>query len=388
MTSSLLQPLASLYGGAVRLRASLFDRGWLRSESVAAPVLSVGNLVAGGTGKTPVTLLVARILVEAGMRPAIVSRGYGGRRAEDPLVVSDGNAVNPEATAEKAGDEPAMLARLLSGVPVVVARRRVEGARLAISRLGAGSIVLDDGYQHFALRRDFDLVLLDAAAPFDNGRTLPAGLLREGPAALARADAVAISGRASDQEAAESSSAVGLFPTPGLDPEAIMRWTRPGTPLFHFAIEPTLLVGASEPDRRAGAIAEVRDSRWFAGMRVVAFAGIARPHRLADDLRRLGAEVVSFHPYPDHHVFTADDIRKILGAVDAFGFGASATTEKDLARLRGTPHLAALVGKGLLALRIEAVLPPPELAAFKEMIVRAARRSGGPGGPLSGESAR
>lgn len=373
MTSTFLAPVAALYEAAVRARASFYRRGWMRSPSAGVPVLSVGNLVAGGTGKTPVTALVARLLQEGGLRPAIVSRGYAGRRGEDPLVVSDGTAVAAGATAARVGDEPLMLARLLPEVPVVVARRRSEGARLAVARLGARTIVLDDGFQHLALKRDLDLVLLDAASPFDNGRLLPAGLLRESPSALARAHAVALTGAAGDQAAANGPGAEGPSPLPSSVPAAVARWIAPGTPLFHISMEPAFVVSGRGTDPRSLRIDAGQDSGRFAGMKVVAFAGIARPHRLASDLRRLGAEVVSFLPYPDHHVYTSGDIRKIFGSVSELKPDALVTTEKDLARLQGTPHLPQLIERGLTALRIEAILPRSEEAAFREMILRAAR---------------
>ena len=374
MTSSLLGPFAFLYDAAIRARASLYRSGWLRSEAASVPVLSVGNIVAGGTGKTPVTALVARLLHEAGLRPAIVSRGYLGRRDDDPLVVSDAAAMNGKATAASAGDEPMMLARLLPGVPVVVARRRSEGARLAVSRLGARVLVLDDGFQHLALRRDLDLVLLDAESPFDNGRLLPAGLLREPPAALGRATAIAATGLLNDQESAAMSSAVGMGPASPPLSEVVSRWAKPGTPLFHIAIEPTFVVSGRDPDPRSPkGIADLTDSSWFEGMHVVAFAGIARPHRLTKDLRRLGAEVVSFEPYPDHHVYTAGEIRHLLSKVRDIAPDAFVTTEKDLERLRGTPFLEQLIEKGLLALRVEATLAAREMSAFRNLILGAAR---------------
>ncbi|MBI3449713.1 MAG: tetraacyldisaccharide 4'-kinase [Acidobacteria bacterium] len=346
--SALLSPLAALYGGAVGARAFLYRRGWLGSETVSVPVVSVGNLVAGGTGKTPVTALVARLLHEAGLNPAIVSRGYRGKRAVDPLVVSDGSGA-PAVAAAAAGDEPVMLAGLLPSIPVVVARRRAEGARLAISRLGARSIVLDDGFQHVALRRDLDLVLVDAAAPFGNGRLLPAGLLREPPRALARAGAILVTGAGGDPA------------------DLLARWRPPGTPIFHVTVSPASLALV-----RADASTETVDLSSLVGARVVAFAGIARPERFDSALRALGADVAEFHPFKDHHPFASGDVSRIIQAAARHGARALVTTEKDLARLTGTPSLGDLARERLLALRVEAACRPGEEESFRALVVKGA----------------
>ncbi len=346
----LLAPLSAAYGAAVAARAALYRIGWLKSERVGAPVISVGNLAAGGTGKTPVAALVAGWLRDAGWRPAIVSRGYGGRRRADPLVVSDGISANPGAAAAVAGDEPVMLARLLPDVAVVVARRRAEGARLAVSRLGARCLVLDDGFQHLALLRDLDLVLLDAGASLDAARLLPAGILRERPSALSRANAIVLTGNAA---------------APGGLEGALARWARPGTPIFHVGFRPTYLLD--------GAGGGARSASWLSGKRVVAFAGIARPGRLAESLQSLGAEVVSFLPHPDHHPYTAHDIARIVIQAKRDRPDALVTTEKDLARLEGTPLMAAVASAGVAALRVEAVPEASEEAALRDLVLAAAR---------------
>jgi tetraacyldisaccharide-1-P 4'-kinase len=167
----------------------------------------------------------------------------------------------------------------------------------------------------------------------------------------------------------------------------VSAWAKPGTPLFHIAIEPTFVVSGRDPDpRSSNRIAELTDSSWFEGMHVVAFAGIARPHRLTKDLRRLGAEVVSFEPYPDHHVYTSDEIQRLLGKVRDLAPDAFVTTEKDLERLRGTPFHEQLIEKGLLALRVEATLAAREMDAFRRMVLRAARGGidSGRGGTVEG----
>ena len=379
MSSPLLAPLSAAYGAAVAARTALYRRGWLRSARAGVPVISVGNLAAGGTGKTPLVALVARILRDAGMSPAIVSRGYGGRRREDPLVVSEGRGPNPGVTAAQAGDEPVMLARCLGDVMIVVARKRAEGARLAAERLGARCIVLDDGFQHLALQRDLDLVLLDAEDPLDDGRLLPSGLLREGPEALARADALIFTG-SHGPDAGRRSIPGRLAGMADTDSGPLERWTRPGTASFHATMEPTLVVSARDVDPAVRSGPESLTSAWLAGMRVVAFAGIARPLRLVEDLRRLGAEVVSFLSHPDHHVFTRSDVEEILERVRRLEPEVLLTTEKDVARLKGSPLGDRLIEEGLVALRVEPIFAATEMAAFSDLILSAARgerREGG-----------
>lgn len=343
----LAAPLAAAYGAIVATRSALYGRGWIRSVRAPVPVISVGNIVAGGTGKTPMVAMTARLLRDAGMRPVVVSRGYRGRRDEDPLVVSTTDGAVHGVTSGQAGDEPVMLAGLLPGIPVVVARRRAEGASLAVTRFAAGCIVLDDGFQHLALRRDLDLVLLDAARPLDSGRLLPAGLLRERPSALMRADVVILSGSGG--------------PLPGAAGLVRSR-TRPGTPIFHLAFEPTMLV---DPEGRA------RPVSLLAGRRVVAFAGIARPARLRASIEELGAEVVRFVAFPDHHAYGPGDTAGILEDVERHGPDLLVTTEKDLARLRGTPAGSRLRGASPVALRIEACMPAPELSSFRSILIKA-----------------
>ncbi|HKY32708.1 MAG TPA: tetraacyldisaccharide 4'-kinase, partial [Candidatus Polarisedimenticolia bacterium] len=167
-----LSPLWPLYAAAVAARGALYDAGWLRAARAAAPVISIGNLTAGGSGKSPMAAWAASAMARRGLRPAVVSRGYGGSYAGRAAVVSAGDG--PLLDAAAAGDEPVMLARRLPGVPVIVARRRRDGAALACARFASRCIILDDGFQHRALARDLDIVMIDADDPFGNGRLLPA----------------------------------------------------------------------------------------------------------------------------------------------------------------------------------------------------------------------
>jgi tetraacyldisaccharide 4'-kinase len=299
-----LVPAALAYGAVMAMRNRLYDVGWLAAARVPAHVVSVGNLAVGGTGKTPTTLWLAERLAARGYRVGIVTRGYRKRRRG---VVVVGEAGVPLVTPEDGGDEAVMLARRFGG-PVVSGERRAEAAAFACARFALDTIVLDDGFQHRALARDADLVLVtaDASAPF----LLPAGPLREGPEALARARALLLV----DADA----RAVPGAPT--------------GLPVFRSRLRPTALV------RGAGTWSEepVGD---LAGRQVTAVAGVARPERFLATLRGLGAAVVDVVEFPDHHVYTAGDAERIRSAA---GGRLVVTTEKDLVKLERLPEMSAL----------------------------------------------
>ena len=170
------------------LRARLYEKGVLPSKTLPCRVVSIGNLISGGTGKTPMTILVARMIRDMGYRVVVLSRGYRGRMEKTGGVVSDGRTIFKGP--DDAGDEPYLMARILTGIPVVVGQRRYEAGMMAVKRFKPDVIVLDDAFQHLRLKRDLNLVLLDSRSPFGNGHMLPRGLLREPLSALRRAHAV------------------------------------------------------------------------------------------------------------------------------------------------------------------------------------------------------
>jgi len=298
----LLVPASMAYGAAVVVRNRLYDAGWLGQTRVAARVLSVGNLTVGGTGKTPAALWLAQALVRRGRRVGIVARGYRKRRPGVVVVGTDGV---PLVSAEDGGDEAVMLARRFAG-PVVTGERRVEAATEACARFGLDTLVLDDGFQHRALARDADLVLLadDHAAR----HLLPAGSRREPLAALARARAVLSVG---DHE-------------PPWPPGT----TRP--PCFRARLVATALVDGAWDETALASLD---------GARVVAVAGVARPDRFTATLEGCGAHVVDRLTFPDHHDYSAGDVAAIVAAARA---GELVTTEKDLVKLAARPGLERL----------------------------------------------
>lgn len=290
-----LAALAVPYAAATWARAWLYRHSILAAGGAGIPVISVGNITVGGTGKTPLVEHLARGLVARGRRPAVVMRGYA-------------------ATAGSGSDEAAVLrANLGDGVPVVEDPDRRRGAETAAREFGADVAVLDDGFQHLRLRRDLDVVALDATSPFGFGRLLPAGCLRESPRALARAGVIVVT-------------------RTELPPERDVENLREHVRLF----APEALVAAStyapvrlEPlAADAGAALEDLD-----GARVAAFCGIGNPHAFGMALRRVGADVVLAERFADHHPFTRDELARVAGEAAARGAALVLTTQKDAARI-------------------------------------------------------
>ncbi|MDW7711964.1 MAG: tetraacyldisaccharide 4'-kinase [Deferrisomatales bacterium] len=336
------------YGKVQALRRWAYGRGLLRTEHPGVPVISVGNIAAGGTGKTPCVETVCRLLLAAGVRPAVLSRGYLGSLQGAAGVVSDGSRVR--LSPESAGDEPVLLARRLPGVPVVVGRDRRETARLAVQRFGVEVLVLDDGFQHLPLARDLDVVLLDARHPFGNGYCFPRGLLREGPGALAEADLVLLTRtRRADSQRTEAVTA------------AVRRYN-PSVPVLTTAHAPLAVV-----DLATGEVGPLESLR---GLKVLAFAGIGTPEAFFRELGDLGAKVLQAVPFRDHHRYTPADVEQVTRWAGLMNAQALVTTEKDGVRLLGHLPLPLPV----LALRIEMlVLDRPE--EFRRQVLAAAGRA-------------
>jgi len=297
----LLAPLSPLYRVVSRVRAAGYRHGLLAAERLPVPVVSVGNLTFGGTGKTPTVAALARDLVRRGRRPAVLTRGYG-RRSEDPLLLV---GPEPRAGVEDAGDEPLELAGLLPGVPIVVDADRVRGG-LRARGAGANVVILDDGFQHLRLRRNLDVVLVDVGDPWGGGWRL-----REPLSALRRASAVLVT------------RLPIRFPEAALDPirRRIGR-IAPGVPVFGATVRPTAL---RTPEGR-------EDPGALRGARVLAFAGIGRPRAFEETLEGLGAEVVARRWFRDHHRYTRLELEAILAEADRLG-AVPVTTGKDAVKL-------------------------------------------------------
>lgn len=299
-----LRLAAALYGGAQRARTRAFDRGLLPVRRLPVPCVSVGNLTVGGTGKTPLVDWLVGELTRLGARPGVVSRGYGGTARGPERVTSAGD----REAAARFGDEPALLARRFPGTPVCVGRDRHAAGALAAA-LGATVVVADDALQHRRLARDLDIVVIDATRGFGNGRLLPAGPLREPPAALARAGVVVL-------------NRVGAAPAL----EGLRRSVRERAPR-------AVLVEADLDFAGWRAVPDGAPVELPAGARVYAFSGIANPASFRRTLESLGVFVAGWEVYRDHHAYGPAEVRRLERAAAAAGAVAAVTTAKDAVRL-------------------------------------------------------
>lgn len=298
-----------MIGPVARWRRTLYGAGVLRSSSLPRPVVSVGNLTMGGSGKTPHVQFLAGWLSGLGVRVAILSRGYG-RKTRGVLWASRGQGGGPvgargAAEADRVGDEPALLASTLPGVPVLVGESRFAAGTECLRALEVDTFLLDDGFQHLSLRRDADILLVDAARGLGNRRTLPFGPLREPPDHARFADALIVTRCETIEHGRE---AIKAIPFP------------PGRPVAVTRIAPRALI-----DRSGGEIPLPREKR-----EVVAFSGIAQNDQFEHALRASGFLVRRFLGFRDHHPYRPADLERIR---DAAAGRDVVTTEKDMVRL-------------------------------------------------------
>ena len=314
--SAALYPVSLVFRTAVALRRGAYARSLLRSVQLPVPVVVVGNITVGGTGKTPLVLWLAAFLSEHGMRPGIVSRGYGA-------AVQEATAVTANADPRRFGDEPVLLARR-SGCPVYIGRDR-PGAAAALLRAhpDCDVILSDDGLQHYRLARDFEIAVLDGTRRLGNGLMLPAGPLREPPSRLRSVDALVING-----------------------PGTVVPHN--GTAVFRMALEGSAFTNLLNPRHTAG-------PEQFQRRRVHAIAGIGNPERFFGHLRALGLEFEP-HAFPDHHEYSRQDLEYgrcdaiVMTEKDAVKCAAFATEKQWALRVDAAPD-AALGERVLIALR-------------------------------------
>jgi tetraacyldisaccharide 4'-kinase len=311
-----LWALSLPYGLAVRLRNLTFDRGWRRSEVAPIPVVSVGNLTVGGTGKTPCVEMIARIYRDLDRRVAILSRGYGA--------------------AAGVNDEALVLEQNLPDVPHLQGTDRAALARVAAEELESEVLILDDGLQHRRLRRDLDIVLIDATNPWGHGYLLPRGLLREPISGLRRADVVLLT--RCDLAASETVA-------------AIRRRVQKATP--RAAVIETI----HQPAAWRNAAGSEQPIEALRGRPVAAFCGIGNPDGFRRTLEQVGIAVTAWRTYPDHHGYSRDDIDELRRwARQQATEAVLVTTQKDLVKI----NLNRLGDRDLWALRIRMRVPAGE----------------------------
>jgi tetraacyldisaccharide 4'-kinase len=299
--------LSYLYGLGIRLRLKAYQGK--KGRSLPGFVVSIGNLTAGGTGKTPAACMLAQWALEEGYRVAVLSRGYGGTYKGKVLEVSDGKRV--KVGFSEAGDEPYLMARKLKGVPVIVSPKRHLAGQFAHEKFGTNFFILDDGFQHLALSRSLDLVLLDASNPFGNGYLLPRGPLREPVNQLKRADAFIVT-RSGRQGSSDE-----------LTDQLKNRY--PGKPIFRSDHLPEKIV---IPSRGL-----VNNVDLINGKDIMGFAGIARPDAFMETLTELGGELVFFKVFRDHHPYQSREIQELMTEKRRLNADLVLTTEKDWVRM-------------------------------------------------------
>jgi tetraacyldisaccharide 4'-kinase len=301
MKGLVLPPLSALYGAVTRTRLALYQRGTFHTTKLDRPVISVGNMTAGGTGKTPLVEWVARIVATAGKNVCILTRGYGRENPQRQVVVSDGKTIL--ATPREAGDEPYLLAtKLLGSAAVICNADRISAGRYAIESLGAECFVLDDGFQHLRLARDLNIVTIDATNPWGGGQLLPYGRLREPISNLSRADCIVIT--RTDQ--AENLDVLNA------EIRALVRENPPS--VCHSTMKPVRSLLPTGP--------------------AAAFCAVGNPTSFFRQLKQADYEVVLEKSFADHHAYTQNDVDELIRAATRAGATSLITTAKDAVKLR------------------------------------------------------
>jgi tetraacyldisaccharide 4'-kinase len=298
--------LSLLYGVAVRTRVGSYSIRLRRTKRLPCPVISVGNIVAGGTGKTPLVIALARRLKERGISIAILSRGYKGRDVSRRWV---GNGGATLLSAEEAGDEPFLMAETLKDIPVLVGKDRFTSGRMALQKLDLQGFLLDDGYQHLRLHRDLNILLIDSRIVFGDGHLLPRGILREPLSHIRRAHLLLLT------KMEETGGGRSL--------EERLHAIHPSLEIFHSHYEPLGWIGPEN---------EREDLQRLGGSKALAVSGIANPGYFALLLRKSGIGLAGEAVFPDHHLFTEKDLASIRNRMK--GIDWVVTTEKDLVRLK------------------------------------------------------
>ncbi|HUN56149.1 MAG TPA: tetraacyldisaccharide 4'-kinase [Smithella sp.] len=305
--------LSFFYLFIINFRNRLYDYKILKETTLPCPVISVGNITVGGTGKTPCVIMLAQMLQENGFKPAVISRGYGGRNINPVNIVSDGYKILLDT--EIAGDEPSLMAHVLKGIPVITGAKRIVAGQAAIDQFGANVLVCDDAMQHRQIFRDVNLVLLDSQNLKENSHVLPWGRLREPLKEISRASAVLFT-RAN--EAQPSNHKIEeLIQTENI-------------PVFRSIHEAKNIIrgdyGAEEP------------ISVLAGEKVCAFCGIANPDSFKKALLAEGAQILSFDIFPDHHRYSKSELGKIEAGFMECRADFLITTQKDGVRLQNFPE--------------------------------------------------
>jgi tetraacyldisaccharide 4'-kinase len=334
----ILSFLSVLYRFVVSLRNSMYDLGIFKQKRLPCKVISIGNIAAGGMGKTPTVIMLANLLKSKGYRPAILSRGYGGEAKSPVNIVSDRSHILMGYV--EAGDEPVLIAKSTVGIPVLTGPKRILTGQIAIKDMGADVLILDDAFQHRPIFRDVDIVLLNREKPFGNGFLLPRGPLRELPEALTRANLIIWKDNVRDgRYPLYQEQGIGSF-----------------LPVLSVCLKPKSLA--------RGNTENVLPLEYIRGKKICAFCGIGSPESFSETIESLGGTLVSFLPFPDHYRYSLKDISDIRRKSSATGAEIIMTTEKDGIRLTDFPDFL----KDVYILKVEMEMLPSQ-ADFEATIM-------------------
>jgi tetraacyldisaccharide 4'-kinase len=319
-----LEAVSKLYAAIIALRNLAYSRGWLKVHTAPVPVISVGNITVGGTGKTPLVIWLCKLLQQKEIRCAVLTRGYKARATSD---------------------EPAILAETCPQAKVIVNPDRVAGASEAVNKFGANVLIMDDGFQHRRLARDIDIVTIDATCPFGYDRMLPAGLLREPVVALKRADAVVITrcNQAGEDKLAEL--------------EKKLRLINPDVTIARSIHKP---VYVKFVDGRKINIDELKDKR------VLAFCGIANPDAFFDTVNELGCNIVGSKIYDDHHRYTDNCLADIYEHAADSKADFVLTTQKDWTKITQLSPVKKDIPVAYLAIELKFISPEDKITQLIE----------------------
>lgn len=314
----LLSPLASAYGLGNCLNKFVYDKGLSQKRKLPVPIISIGNITCGGTGKTPIVIEIANRLIDSGLKIGILSRGYKKQSSSQTVVVSDGKG--NLATPAESGDEPWMIAKSVEQAVVISGTDRYTSGMMAARDFNCDMLILDDGFQHYRLERDLNCVLIDYSDQPGKDSLLPAGRLREPLAGLARASQIIITKIPVNFDQHKLDSFDQLIHR--FAPSAKISLCRFVPRQMHTFVN--------------GQLAKLPISN-LSGLKVVTFCGLARPQSFASEVSALGAEVLASEMFPDHHWYTKSDLNMLTNRLEQTAARFLVTTEKDFVKLQLSP---------------------------------------------------
>ena len=307
-------PLSWIYGTVIQIRNYCYTIKIIKQKHLPCSVISIGNIVAGGTGKTPAVAAIAKLIYRSGLRVAVLLRGYKREGSDAVVIVSDGE--NLLCSREESGDEAEMLARQLSNIPIIVGKKRYLTGKAALEHFRSDVLILDDGFQHRQLTRDVDILTIDATKPYGTGALLPIGTMREPKSAIKRADIILLT----RTDAADTNIAVL---------KATLNQLAPNTPILESVHQPTSLYRINNHEEVSSTIS----LDILTGKRLLAVCGIGNPDGFVSTLEKYNPEAVELLAFPDHHVYTEDDSQQILDQMKQCEAEWVITTQKDEQKL-------------------------------------------------------